>query len=254
MSTLRYNKESKRVPCRSQRSSGGRLCSLLLTLRTILSAAVVCAVIQSSGCVPNEAASGNYGRGSGKDIQVAGEQVRDLSGDGAEGKELAFGSQSRNRGESRSVVRGVQPGYRLPEGRCNDSKCLYPVFDKAQFCLAQNVFWEARDQDIAGQVAVAQVTMNRVASPMYPNDVCSVVHQHKQFSWYWDGKSDVPREAAAWNRAQMVARGVLSGSGHANLMNVNITHYHAAYVQPYWTKSMQLVATIDDHLIYNASL
>lgn len=119
-------------------------------------------------------------------------------------------------------------------------------------CLAMNVFWESRDQPIAGQVAVAQITMNRVASPDYPDDVCGVVHQLKQFSWYWDGKSDVPQEEEAWNRAQMVARGVLAGSGHADLMDVNITHYHAVYVKPYWTKGMQLVAKIDDHIFYLA--
>ncbi len=105
-------------------------------------------------------------------------------------------------------------------------------------CLAMNVYWEARDQSLAGQVAVAQVTMNRVASPLYPDTVCEVVYEHKQFSWYWDGKSDVPLEEAAWGRAQMVAQGVLAGSGHSELMDVNITHYHAAYVQPYWAPTM----------------
>lgn len=117
-------------------------------------------------------------------------------------------------------------------------------------CLALNVYWESRDQDLAGQVAVAQVTMNRVASPDYPNDVCGVVYENKQFSWYWDGKSDVPTEEKAWDRAQMVAMGVLAGSGHAELMDVNITHYHAVYVQPYWAPTMTLVARIDDHIFY----
>lgn len=119
-------------------------------------------------------------------------------------------------------------------------------------CLSMNIFFEARNQSLAGQVAVAQITMNRVASPDYPDTVCGVVNQYKQFSWYWDGKSDVPQEKAAWDRAQMVAIGVLAGSGHADLMDVNITHYHAVYVQPYWTKSMQLVAKIDDHIFYLA--
>jgi len=92
--------------------------------------------------------------------------------------------------------------------------------------------------------------MNRVASPDYPNDVCSVVYDHKQFSWYWDGKSDVPKEEKAWQRAQMVAHGVLAGSGHSDLMDVKITHYHAAYVKPYWAPTMHLVAHIGDHIFY----
>ena len=124
------------------------------------------------------------------------------------------------------------------------------MIELAVMCLAMNVYWESRDQSLAGQVAVAQVTLNRVASPNYPNNVCAVVEQHKQFSWKHDGKSDVPTEAAAWQRAQMVAKGVLAGSGHSDLMDPSITHYHAAYVQPYWAPTMQLVAQIGDHIFY----
>ena len=113
-----------------------------------------------------------------------------------------------------------------------------------------NVYWEGRDQSIAGQVAIAQVTMNRVASPKYPDTVCEVVYQHKQFSWYWDGKSDVPTEEKAWERAQMVAKGVLAGSGHVDLGDV--LHYHALYVKPYWARGMKLVAQIEDHKFYAA--
>ena len=122
------------------------------------------------------------------------------------------------------------------------------MIDLAVMCLAMNVYWEARSQSIAGQVAVAQVTMQRVASPDYPDDVCSVVHQHKQFSWYWDGKSDIPKESKAWDKAQMVAEGVISGSGHSDLSGV--THYHALYVKPYWAEHMTMVAQIEDHIFY----
>ena len=122
------------------------------------------------------------------------------------------------------------------------------MIDLAVMCLAMNVYWEARNQSLAGQVAVAQVTVERVLSSDYPNDVCGVVYQHKQFSWFWDGKSDVPQEKVAWDRAQMVAMGVLGGSGHSDLGGV--LHYHALYVKPYWTKDMKMVARIDDHLFY----
>ena len=122
------------------------------------------------------------------------------------------------------------------------------MINLVMLCLAMNVYHEARNQDIAGQVAVAQVTMNRVASPDYPDTVCGVVNQHKQFSWYWDGKSDVPQHEEAWQRAQMVAKGVLAGSGHSDLEGV--MHYHALYVKPYWAKEMQMVAQIGDHVFY----
>lgn len=115
-------------------------------------------------------------------------------------------------------------------------------------CLALNVYWEARDQPIAGQVAVAQVVVNRVESPKYPNTVCAVVRQYKQFSWYWDGKSDNPMDLRAWEQSQLVSSAVAHGSVHADLTYA--THYHADYVDPHWADDFKLVATIGDHLFY----
>lgn len=115
-------------------------------------------------------------------------------------------------------------------------------------CLALNIYWEARNQSIAGQLAVAQVTMNRVLDWRYGDDVCDVVFEHKQFSWYWDGKSDVPIENKAWERALLIASAALDGSGHVELRGV--THYHAVYSKPYWKDSMVRVTTIDDHIFY----
>lgn len=118
----------------------------------------------------------------------------------------------------------------------------------ALVCLTMNVYWEARNQDIAGQLAVAQVTMNRVRDPRWPNSVCEVVYEHKQFSWYWDGKSDMPENEKAWETAMFVASAAMDGSGHADLENV--THYHAVYSQPYWKDYMTKVAVIGDHVFY----
>lgn len=122
------------------------------------------------------------------------------------------------------------------------------VLETALLCLALNVYHEARDQSIAGQVAVAQVTMNRVHDERYPNDVCDVVYDHKQFSWYWDGKDDMPREEDAWIKSKIIASAVLDGSGHVELEGV--THYHAVYVSPYWRDHMTQVAVIGDHVFY----
>jgi hypothetical protein len=120
--------------------------------------------------------------------------------------------------------------------------------DDPMACLGLNIYWEARDQNVAGQLAVAQVTMNRVNDPRYPDDVCEVVYDHKQFSWYWDGKSDTPKEKKAWEKAMMVASAALHGSGHAELQGV--THYHAVYSQPYWKNYMTKVTMIGDHVFY----
>jgi spore germination cell wall hydrolase CwlJ-like protein len=120
--------------------------------------------------------------------------------------------------------------------------------EMALVCLSLNVYWEARNQPLAGQLAVAQVTMNRVHHEDYPNDVCSVVYDHKQFSWYWDGESDIPKEEKAWERAMIVASAAMAGSGHVELQDS--LHYHAVYAQPYWKDSMAYVTTIGDHVFY----
>lgn len=115
-------------------------------------------------------------------------------------------------------------------------------------CLALNVYWEARNQPFAGQLAVAQVTMNRVRDARYGDSVCDVVYEHKQFSWFWDGKPDTPREKRAWEKAYLVASAAMDGSGHVELQGV--THYHAVYIKPYWKGYMVQVAMIGDHLFY----
>jgi spore germination cell wall hydrolase CwlJ-like protein len=119
---------------------------------------------------------------------------------------------------------------------------------KAHRCLSLNVYWEARNQSLAGQIAVAQVTVNRARDPRYPTNICEVVYDHKQFSWYWDGKSDWPVESEAWEVSKLVASAALAGTGHADLQGV--THYHAVYVQPYWRDSMTQVTIIGDHIFY----
>jgi len=120
--------------------------------------------------------------------------------------------------------------------------------DRPMVCLALNIYWEARNQNIAGQLAVAQVTMNRSYDRRYPDDVCEVVYDHKQFSWYWDGQSDTPKEKRAWEKAILVASAAMNGSGHAELQGV--THYHAVYSKPYWKDYMTKVAMIGDHVFY----
>ncbi len=114
--------------------------------------------------------------------------------------------------------------------------------------MSQTIYWESRNQSIAGQVAVAQVTLNRVIDERYPNNICDVVYQYKQFSWYWDGKPDTPYNEQAWEQAQFVADAVISGSGHIELRGV--THYHSILIQPYWLDEMEFVAQIDDHIFY----
>ena len=138
----------------------------------------------------------------------------------------------------------------------------------AVMCLAMNVYHEAKNQDIRGQIAVAQVVMNRVEDHRYPNDVCEVVTQGPtrpswkdksvyypvknrcQFSWYCDGKSDeVPEyDQVAWQYAFMVASGVYYGQVW-DLVD-GATHYHATYVRPEWASTKTKTIQIGDHIFY----
>ena len=124
------------------------------------------------------------------------------------------------------------------------------LIETALMCLALNTYHEAKNQSMIGQVATAQVVMNRVADSRYPNSVCEVVKQgpkykgsdvpvrHKcQFSWFCDGKSDEPkRDSKEWRMAQEYARIVLSGRIVLDVTE-GATHYHATYVKPSWAKT-----------------
>lgn len=136
------------------------------------------------------------------------------------------------------------------------------VIESALICLALNIYHEARDQPFIGQVAVAQVVMNRVKDDRYPDNVCDVVMQGPtyswtedfpvrnrcQFSWYCDGKSDKPKDNTAWEKARLIAHGVYNG----NLDDFveGSTHYHAVYVRPEWAETKVPVVQIQDHVFY----
>lgn len=136
------------------------------------------------------------------------------------------------------------------------------MFAEALVCLALNVYHEARDQPFIGQVAVAQVVMNRVKDDRYPDNVCDVVQQgptyswkpdfpvrHRcQFSWYCDGKSDNTPDEAAWKQALVIAQGV--HTGNLDDFVEGATHYHATYVLPEWAETKTPIVQIADHVFY----
>ena len=137
------------------------------------------------------------------------------------------------------------------------------LIETALMCLALNTYHEAKNQSMIGQVATAQVVMNRVADRRYPNTVCEVVKQgpkykgsdvpvrHKcQFSWFCDGKSDEPRrDSKEWFKAQDYARIVLSGRIALDVTE-GATHYHATYVRPAWAKTKTRTTRIERHIFY----
>jgi spore germination cell wall hydrolase CwlJ-like protein len=124
-------------------------------------------------------------------------------------------------------------------------------------CLAENVYYEARGEPLAGQYAVAEVTMNRVASSIFPKSVCEVVHEKRwdarrrrdvgAFSWTEIDSLGRPR-GAAWHQAREVATAVYDGAHTPSVPNA--LYYHAKYIKPSWAKPSRRVATIGSHVFY----
>jgi N-acetylmuramoyl-L-alanine amidase len=130
-----------------------------------------------------------------------------------------------------------------------------PAYMAELRCLALNIYWEARSESIPGQLAVAAVTLNRVQSPRFPSSVCDVVRQggevrrHRcQFSWWCDGRSDKPRDRAAWKESLHIAK--LIKKGEVNDPTNGALWYHAVSVKPVWAKKLDRYARIGQHIFY----
>lgn len=116
-------------------------------------------------------------------------------------------------------------------------------------CLAQAVYFEARGEPLDGQLAVAEVVINRTQSRLYPADYCSVVTQRAQFSFVRRGVIPQPnRSSRAWARAKAVAQ-----IAHQDLWDSDAKdalYFHASHVRPKWARRKTAVARIDTHLFY----
>ena len=138
-----------------------------------------------------------------------------------------------------------------------------------EFCLAQNIYFEAGNQPLAGKIAVAHVVMNRLDHYSYPGNICGVVYDAKwkvnwagnmmpvrnqcQFSWFCDGQSDTPLEEESYKRMLDISDKLLEDE-----YNLDITegadHYFATWieVEPEWSKHMIYIGTIDNHKFYKS--
>ena len=129
------------------------------------------------------------------------------------------------------------------------------AYDAALDCLGQAVYYEAGFEPLEGQEAVAQVVLNRARSRHYPGSVCGVVYQGAerrtgcQFSFTCDGSlKRRPPEADQLEAARSVAARVLAGLKVPGVEAA--THYHAAYVAPYWAPTLDKVAVVGRHIFY----
>ncbi len=128
-------------------------------------------------------------------------------------------------------------------------------YAKAERCLANAVYFEARSEPLRGQEAVAQVVLNRAFSGFYPNNICGVVYQNAnrhlacQFTFACDGKSKAINERGAWARANRIAKQTLAGQIYVPEV-AKSTHYHAIYVHPNWVREMKKMVRYGIHNFY----
>ena len=124
-------------------------------------------------------------------------------------------------------------------------------------CLARNVYFEARGEPVAGQFAVAEVTMNRKASRLFPRTVCEVVYQknwdpirkREVAAFSWTEFNKLPEPAGEdWQRAQRVAKAVYYNHYTPQLQGA--LYFHATYIRPEWAKEKRRVARIGRHVFY----
>ena len=133
--------------------------------------------------------------------------------------------------------------------------------DAERNCLAQAIYHEARGESAAGQLAVANVIVNRARSKSFPSTLCGVVYQNAekgfhrcQFTFACDGRSDAPGERRAWQRSAALAQDVYAefATGEAvGAVPGSALYYHTTNVRPNWANTYNAVAQIGSHIFYS---
>ena len=130
-------------------------------------------------------------------------------------------------------------------------------------CLAENIYFEARNQATAGWLGIAAVTINRVLLEKFPDSICEVVYQgptyawsdlpllHKcQFSWYCDGVEEDVEDIEMFFQIMYFSKLMLGSKGMMFDVTDGATHYHNDSVEPDWAKDMTRTVRIDNHIFY----
>ncbi len=166
-------------------------------------------------------------------------------------------AESNNTATTAATTQATVASYDTTLGPAAQPFILKPGsvdYARALKCLTDAIYYEAANEPDAGQRAVAQVIINRMRHPTYPNSICGVIYQGSeratgcQFSYSCDGSMARTPARAAWLRGQRVAMDALSGVVYAPVGMA--THYHATYVYPYWAPSLDFVGTIGAHRFY----
>jgi len=164
-------------------------------------------------------------------------------------------------GEGQAVA---WPGrLHLASLKADDATKLFGGFTEEEFrarelrCMTAAIYFEARSEPQRGQIAVAQVVMNRVRASAYPDTICGVIYQGQwnrnacQFSFACDGLPERPENKALWKRSMSLAREVMRGKHWLSEIGY-ATHYHATYVKPRWARYFERVKQIGQHIFYKA--
>jgi N-acetylmuramoyl-L-alanine amidase len=157
-----------------------------------------------------------------------------------------------------AVLAGLGAGMQVHVEREDERREAARAVERENLeCLARNVYFESRGEPPAGMRAVAEVTMNRVASRQYPNSVCAVVYQknwdviRKRYvgAFSWTEFDSLPEpEGEAWRRAQEIAEAAFYRRAPVTLPGV--LHFHATHIRPEWSKEKTMVARIGRHAFY----
>lgn len=155
---------------------------------------------------------------------------------------------------SRSMRPAARPDNPSGLGAVFFSKGGVPEGDDEWRCLTEAIYFEARGETFEGQIAVAEVVLNRVDSPRWPNSICGVVNQGTgeryrcQFSYTCDGLPDTVTDQRAWDRAGHYAAAMMKDG--PRILTNGATFYHATYVDPYWAQEFAITANIGTHRFY----
>jgi len=152
------------------------------------------------------------------------------------------------------MVQAVLRGPSAPVAAEQSQRAEPQVDPRQHACLSQAIYYEARGESQRGQVAVAEVVMNRVRSGAYPNSICGVVYQgsHRstgcQFTFTCDGSLNHRPRGRAWERAQRVATAVMLG--YTRPITQGATHYHTHAVNPVWNSGLVETTNVGSHVFY----
>jgi hypothetical protein len=122
--------------------------------------------------------------------------------------------------------------------------------DAEELCLAKAIYFEARSETLEGQLAVAEVILNRAASGLYPKTICEVVTQPAQFSFIRNGRFPTANTGSeGWRNALAIAD--IAQKGLIQKVARNVLWYHASYVAPSWGRRLTRFARIGTHIFYS---